>query len=106
MSYKELWIKSERIAGYLEKHGYKKYENNAPIIIYGNKENYIVSVMHAVLKTGLPYVPVDTTYPVERLNQIAEQTNAQVIFNFSNVKITSNSNDASGRLLASNISIR
>ena len=62
--------------------------------------------MHAVLKTGLPYVPVDTTYPVERLNQIAEQTNAQVIFNFSNVKITPNSNDASGRMLVSNISIQ
>jgi non-ribosomal peptide synthetase component F len=39
--------------------------------------------MHAALKCGVPYVPVDTLYPVDRLRQIIRQVEAKVIINLS-----------------------
>lgn len=59
-------------------------------MIYGNKENDIIPVMHAALKLGVPYVPVDTTYPVERLEKIMAQVSAKVLFNFSELDIDYN----------------
>ncbi|MBO6204450.1 MAG: AMP-binding protein [Selenomonas sp.] len=79
ISYKELWHRSECIAKYLIDNGYDKH----PLIIYGNKEIDIVPCMHAALKVGIPYVPVDTLYPVERLKKIASITEADLIVNFS-----------------------
>lgn len=39
--------------------------------------------MHAALKVGVPYVPVDTLYPVVRLNKIADICEADLIINFT-----------------------
>lgn len=79
ISYKELWHRSECIAKYLIDNGYDKH----PLVLYGNKEIDIVSCMHAALKVGVPYVPVDTLYPVERLKKIAGIVEADLIVNFS-----------------------
>ena len=79
INYKELWRRSECIAKYLKDNGLDKH----PLVIYGNKEIDIVSCMHAALKVGIPYVPVDTLYPVERLKKIAYVTEADLIVNFS-----------------------
>lgn len=82
LSYRELWSRSEIIAGFLQQEGLYPDAEKTPIVIYGNKENDIIPVMHAALKLGVPYVPVDTTYPVERLEKIMAQVSAKVLFNF------------------------
>lgn len=79
ISFKELWQRSECIAQYLLNNGYNKH----PLVIYGNKEIDIIPCMHAALKVGIPYVPVDTLYPVARLNKIADICEADLIVNFS-----------------------
>lgn len=79
ISYKELWHRSECIAKYLHDHGL----NEKPLVIYGNKEIDIVPCMHAALKVGIPYVPVDTLYPIDRLNKIANAVKADLVVDFS-----------------------
>lgn len=79
INFKELWQRSESIAQYLLNNGY----NKNPLVIYGNKEIDIIPCMHAALKVGVPYVPVDTLYPVARLNKIADICEADLIINFS-----------------------
>lgn len=90
LSYRELWSRSEIIAGFLQQEGLYPDAEKTPIVIYGNKENDIIPVMHAALKLGVPYVPVDTTYPVERLEKIMAQVSAKVLFNFSELDINYN----------------
>lgn len=63
-------------------------DNKTPVVIYGNKETDIIAVMHGALKSGLAYVPVDTSYPLERLEKIMNQIGAQVLFNFSDIEVT------------------
>lgn len=83
VSYRELWHRSEAIALYLVKNNL----NRQPLVIYGNKETDIIACMHAALKVGIPYVPVDTLYPKERLLKIAAAVQADMIVNFSDIEI-------------------
>lgn len=90
ISFRELWRRSEAITGFLmENRDVFGIDQKTPIVIYGNKESDIVACMHAALKTGVAYVPVDTSYPVERLLMIMEQVNAKVLFDFSDRAIHS-----------------
>ncbi|MFA9238907.1 MAG: AMP-binding protein [Candidatus Paceibacteria bacterium] len=58
-----------------------------PVIIYGHKEaNFIVS-MTACMSLGLPYIPVDTIYPIERLHKIAAIVNSAIVINTIENKI-------------------
>lgn len=81
-SFRELWNKSECIAGFLQKNG-GVTQGKVPVVIYGNKETDILAVMHGALKTGVPYVPVDTSYPVERLEKIMNQIGPCVLVDFT-----------------------
>ena len=83
VSFKELWRRSEKLANYI----LNVCKFKAPIVIYGNKETDILTVMIACLKTGRAYSPVDISYPPERLYKIANITNCELIFNFSSVDI-------------------
>lgn len=85
-SFGELWKESEAVAGFLESH--HLVDNKTPVVIYGNKETDIIAVMHGALKSGLAYVPVDTSYPLERLEKIMGQVGAEVLFNFSDIEVT------------------
>lgn len=80
MSYNELDKISEAIAAYL----LKEFEDDrTPVILYGNKENYMMAVMMAALKSGRAYVPIDVSYPKERVETIQSEVKAKVIFDFS-----------------------
>lgn len=81
ITYRELWVASENLATKME----DELKTMAPVVIYGNKNIEILVVMMAVLKTGRPYVPVDVTFPVERLQKIASMTETELLFNFSDI---------------------
>lgn len=66
----------------------KNLTTKNPVVIYGNKETEILSIMHAALKTGRAYVPVDVTYPIERLAKIVRVTETETVFNFTDIDIT------------------
>lgn len=78
LTYKELEEKSNSLAYYL----LKEFNNDrTPVVIYGNKENEILIAMIAALKSGRAYVPVDITFPEDRINSILKEVNPKVIIN-------------------------
>ena len=66
MSYKELEEASNAFADFLLKNG----KTNAPVVIYGHKEREFLPCMYGALKSGRAYVPVDITFPADRLEMV------------------------------------
>ncbi|MGN9162525.1 D-alanine--poly(phosphoribitol) ligase subunit DltA [Clostridium sulfidigenes] len=78
LTYEELETKSNSLANYM----LDKYkEDRTPIVIYGNKENDILIAMIAALKSGRAYIPIDITFPEDRINKILQEVNPKVIIN-------------------------
>lgn len=78
LTYKELERKSNSLAKYmLDKYG----EEKTPLVIYGNKENEILICMIAALKSGRAYVPIDITFPEDRINKIIKEVNPKLVIN-------------------------
>lgn len=88
LSFRELWERSEKLAYFIN----EKCKTLNPIVIYGNKDINILIVMLAALKTGRAYVPVDITFPPERLFQIVTMVNSELVFNFSDINTDKNFN--------------
>jgi D-alanine--poly(phosphoribitol) ligase subunit 1 len=80
LTYEQLDKYSDGFATYIIEN-YK--EEKSPIIIYGNKDNLILTLMMGALKSGRAYIPLDVTFPVERVNQIIEEVKADIIINFT-----------------------
>ena len=87
MTYKELDDISESIGAFLlEELG----DDRTPIIIYGNKENLMMAVMMAALKSGRAYIPIDISYPKERVEAIISEVKPKILVNFSQGNIFEN----------------
>ncbi|NMF03216.1 D-alanine--poly(phosphoribitol) ligase subunit DltA [Clostridium beijerinckii] len=80
MTYGELDTISECIAAFLLRE-FK--DDRTPIIIYGNKENLMMAVMMAALKSGRAYIPIDISYPKERVEAIISEVHPKVLIDFS-----------------------
>ena len=52
---------------------------DAPILLYGHKELALPVCMFGALRAGHGYIPVDTTYPPERVAQIAAQAHHHLL---------------------------
>jgi D-alanine--poly(phosphoribitol) ligase subunit 1 len=52
-----------------------------PVVIYGHKEAKFIVSMTACMSLGLPYIPVDTIYPKERLHKIVNIVSSALIIN-------------------------
>ena len=76
LSYRELNTWSDAFAAYLQQAA---PGSKAPVLIYGHKELEIPACMFGSLKAGRGYVPVDVTYPAERVAQIAAEARPCVI---------------------------
>ncbi|SHJ01454.1 AMP-binding protein [Halodesulfovibrio aestuarii] len=62
-----------------------------PIVIYGHKEVKFIASIVACLSLQLPYIPVDTIYPEERLNKIIETVQSSIVINTITGKISRDS---------------
>ena len=80
MSYKELDSVSEAIGCFLIK---EIGQDNKPVVLYGNKENIMMAVMMGALKSGRAYIPIDISYPKERVETIIDEVKPDVLFDFS-----------------------
>lgn len=80
MSYSQLEYISECIAAFLLK---ELDDDRTPIIIYGNKENLMMAAMIGALKSGRAYIPIDITYPKERVEAIISEVNPKILVDFS-----------------------
>lgn len=51
-----------------------------PVLIYGHKETSFVSAMVGCMLAGIPYIPVDTIIPKDRILQIIDATQPGIMF--------------------------
>lgn len=82
LTYKELNEKSNQLANYLREKGI----NNKSIvaIVETHSIELIVSIL-GVLKSGAAYLPIDTSYPVERINYMLEDSKSNVMLTNFNI---------------------
>lgn len=84
LSYRALHRQAGAFAAYLlDTFG----ESDAPVLIYGHKELLIPVCMFGAIKAGHSYVPVDTTFPPERVAQIVEQAAPCLTVNLTETKL-------------------
>ena len=76
LTYKELNEKANQLAHYLIKRGTKA--NSLVAVCLERSIKLVVSIL-AILKTGGAYVPVDTNYPIERINLIIDDSQPDLL---------------------------
>ncbi len=67
-TYKQLNQKANKVARYIV----SKAANSEKIIISLNRNNYLIMIILAILKSGKCYVPIDLMCPAERFNYILQ----------------------------------
>ena len=84
LSYRDLHRQAETFAAYLlERFG----DSDAPVLIYGHKELCIPACMFGAVKAGHSYIPVDTTYPPERVLNIIAQASPCLTVNLTDTAL-------------------
>ena len=70
LTYGEVWASSEVLARAVS----ERAEPGEPVLVYGNKDPFMVVCFLACMKAGCPYVPIDCySVPAERVAGIAGQ---------------------------------
>jgi D-alanine--poly(phosphoribitol) ligase subunit 1 len=67
LTYDELRRRSDALAAYLAK---RFGEDRAPIAVLGHREPEMLIAFLGALKSGRPYVPIDTAFPQQRIDKI------------------------------------
>ena len=76
ITYADLWAHSDALARWLDA---ELGETRAPVAILGHKEPEMLVTFLAAVKTGRPYVPIDTATPAARVSRIMEISEAGVL---------------------------
>lgn len=79
LTYAELKLFSDALAVWIHENLGEEQEAHSPIVIYGHKENEMLVAFLACIKSGHPYVPVDTSVPFERVRQIIEASGTKLL---------------------------
>jgi amino acid adenylation domain-containing protein len=74
-SYCELDEKSNQIAVYLKKNVISKF----PIIVLLPRSIDLVMLLLAILKSGIPYIPIDPRFPKERIKYISQNSQSKFL---------------------------
>ena len=77
LSYKELNAQSNQFARYLTSH-YEVKPDTLVALCLERSELMVISIL-AVLKAGCAYVPMDPSYPEDRIKYILEDTKTQIV---------------------------
>jgi amino acid adenylation domain-containing protein len=76
MSYRELDIASNRLAHELRKRG---VEPASRVAVFLDRSPELIVALLAILKSGSAYIPLDPTYPTERLQYVFENSRPAAI---------------------------
>lgn len=79
LTYAQLDKYSDIIANYI----LNKYDEKVPVAVYGNKERLILPCMIAALKSGRAYVPMDISFPEQRVGDVLASVKPDIMFDFS-----------------------
>lgn len=83
-TYSELDLLSNKIAAYLEKRN--KEQDSAPIAVLMDRSANLVVTLLGILKSGSAYIPLDPSFPKDRLEYIIEHSGVQQIIATQNLK--------------------
>lgn len=81
-TYSELNEKANQLAHYLRSNGIK---NGNIVGIMLNRSPELIISMLAILKSGAAYLPIDPTYPENRINYIISDSNIDTLITSSNL---------------------
>ncbi|SDC95609.1 D-alanine--poly(phosphoribitol) ligase subunit 1 [Terribacillus halophilus] len=82
ISYGMLWDRSSRLAGLIRNSCQLKRQT--PIVVYGHMGTDMPVSFLACVKAGYPYIPVDTSIPMERVRLIVEKSGAGLVIDTTN----------------------
>lgn len=85
MTYGELWNQSEQLALFIMG---LCLPAASPILVYGHMEPEMPMAFLGSVKSGHPYIPVDTSIPMERVLKIIESSNAELMINIANTSLS------------------
>ncbi len=85
LTYKELNEKANSLAYYLRNNGISR--NDIVGIMVNRSLEMIVSIL-AVLKSGGCYIPIDPTYPQDRIEYMLQNSNSKYLLTFESLKDT------------------
>lgn len=76
LTYAELCAASDQLAARLATHS---GDEPAPVVVHGHKEPEMLIAFLGAVKSGRPYVPVDTSIPAQRLEQIVQGCGSELV---------------------------
>jgi len=76
LTYKELNEKSNQLANYLSKNGVKK---NSIVGIMSTHSIELIIIILGILKAGGTYLPIDRSYPIERINYMLNDSESLML---------------------------
>jgi D-alanine--poly(phosphoribitol) ligase subunit 1 len=79
LTYQNLKECSDALALWIHENLAEEQSTRSPIVVYGHKENEMLIAFLACIKSGHPYVPVDTSVPLERVGKIIEASGAKLL---------------------------
>lgn len=77
LTYEELEHFSNVLATYINQ---TVPQDKSPIIVYGNKNPYMLVIFLSCVKTAHPYCPIDTSIPEERALDMMKTLQPQIVF--------------------------
>src|SRR4051794_18496319 len=76
ITYNDLWKNSDQIAAFILNLDLKR---SSPVLVYGHMEPEMLISFIGSVKAGHPYIPVDTSIPLERVVKIVESSQTEII---------------------------
>jgi len=76
LTYGELEAESRRLAGHLNA---LLSGDTSPMVVFGHKHPLMVVSFLAAVRSGRPYIPVDSSFPVDRINSILRESGAAAV---------------------------
>ena len=86
-TYQHLDEESNRIGNYLKNRGVK--ENQLVGLMAGRSSDMIIGIL-GILKSGGAYAPIDPTYPKERVNQLIQDSEINILLSTEHIDLENN----------------
>jgi D-alanine--poly(phosphoribitol) ligase subunit 1 len=80
INYGELWQESEHVANQIIN---MHLANDSAIMVYGHMEPEMIVSFLGCVKAGHPYIPIDTSIPLERIERISKSSQSELLINVS-----------------------
>ena len=90
-TYNSFYNLVEKVVFYLVSQGFSKQKK---AILYTSLDCETIALVFAMIRIGIIYIPIDRHYPIERVNLIIEESNADLIITDFSIIDELNSNKA------------